>query len=257
MLLFIVGIFFSFLVSAQVQNLDFENWEHPINTSIFSNKPNGWIKTDGILIDSTGNFYYPPSVYPHQNNYALYLSVWYNHTKDAAFQKAPFSERPNFLSGWYHYKQNTIWSGLSGALQNDTARISVFLTKFNPLTNVSDTIGSGVMEMGDSTDVYTGFLMEINYTSFETPDSIKIIIDPSLVKRYPNRPDYSTGETGLSSFLLIDNLSLINTSLGVNEMKLPQPTIYPNPATDFIHVGKMEKKVSVFRYFRKNSGIGC
>lgn len=239
------GMVWSLSSNAQLQNLDFENWEEPISPNNFSNIPTGWIWTDGLVINSTYNFHYAPATNAHQNNHALLLSVWYNHTKDAAIQKAPISERPGALSGWYQYTQNIIGGGFSGTLQKDTAMISVYLTKHNHTTHLNDTIGKGVLEIGDSTEVYTGFLVEINYTSAETPDSITVILDPSLVKRYPNRPGYSIGDNGVTSFFLVDNLSLLNGTAKINELNKSELSIYPNPAETTFQISGLEKLAGI------------
>jgi hypothetical protein len=246
----------SFAASAQLQNLDFENWNQPISTQNLSNRPTGWTWSNGLVIDATNNFYYPPATYAQQNNYALYLSVWYNYTKDVAIQRAPISTRPGALSGWYNYKHNII-GGLN--LQKDTAMVSVYLTKRNHTTNSTDTIGKGIMEIGDSTDVYTGFLLEINYTSTEMPDSITIILDPSLLNRYRDRPGFifGGGDEGAccTSFFLVDNLSLHGSVMGIDDANIAeQISVYPNPATDEIRID-MDGEVSIWDASGRKVGI--
>jgi len=246
----------SLAASAQVQNLDFENWNRPVSENL-PNTPTGWTWTNGLVIDATNNFYYPPATYAQQNNYALYLSVWYNYTKDAAIQRAPISTRPGALGGWYNYKHNII--GGPNGLQRDTAMVSVYLTKHNHNTNATDTIGKGIMEIGDSTDVYTGFLLEINYTSAEMPDSITIILDPSLVNRYRNGPGFAfVGDENwgcCTSFFLVDNLSLHGSAMGIDDANIAgQISVYPNPATDEIQID-MDGEVSIWDALGRKVGI--
>lgn len=234
-----------FSASAQLQNLDFENWDATITTNDHSNKPTHWNVTNGIQVIEDSNFVHPPSTNAQQNNYGLQLSVWYNHTKDAAIQKAAISTRPAALTGWYQYKENLIWLNTSSTIQKDTAMISVHLTKYNPLTNSSDIIGKGILEIGDSTSVYTNFLLEIDYTSTAIPDSITVILDPSLVNRYPNR-GYNIDGTGRTSYFLIDNLSLLN-SLSIDEIdNKKQIKLYPNPTKDFIFIDDIEGNITIW-----------
>lgn len=243
----LIALVLSGSATAQLENLDFENWNAPITENAFSNKPTSWSVTNGITINPDGNFFYPPSTYAHQNQYALRLSVWYNHTKDAAFQKAAIAERPRAISGWYQYKQNLIWQSFSNTIQRDTAMISVYLTRYDHSTNTTDTIGTAIGEIGDSTDVYTGFLLEIDYNSPEMPDSITVILDPSLVNRYRDRPGYNTDGDGRTSYFLIDNLSLLNSTTGVNNAKTIQHLKpYPNPAGDLINIGNIKGVVSMW-----------
>jgi len=246
LLYLIIAIGTCFSASAQLQNLDFENWDAPITTNDLSNKPTNWSVTNGLQVNEDFNFMHPPSTNAQQNNYGLQLSVWYNHTKDAAIQKAAISTRPAALSGWYQYKENLIWRNTSSTIQKDTAMISVHLTKYNSLTNNSDIIGKGILEIGDSTNVYTNFLLEIDYISTATPDSITVILDPSLVNRYPNR-GYNIDGDGRTSYFLIDNLSLLNNLAGIDDIdNKKQLKLYPNPTKDFIFIDDIEGYITIW-----------
>ncbi len=244
----VIGIGISITIHAQLQNLDFENWDNPITTDYSSNIPTGWNWTNGTIITPANPFYYPPSIKAQHNNYALYLSVWYDYTKDAAFQKAAISERPVSLSGWYDYKHNIIGSP-SGFSQPDTARISVFVTKYNHTSNTIDTIGKGFLEIGDSTADYTAFSINIEYFSTETPDSITVFLDPSLVKRYgPGYQVYGNQHLGgHTSFFWVDNLQLNSGTTGINNVKSDNRiSVYPNPAKDYIHLGEISGFVTIW-----------
>ncbi|MNJ90859.1 hypothetical protein D3C87_84990 [compost metagenome] len=241
----LAGILLAFTSSAQLQNMDFEDWDFPVTDTTHGNRPSNWTWTDGILFNTENYFQYPPSTMAQQNDYALRLSVWYNHTKDAVIQKASISERPGSLSGWYHYRENVIYSQLAGTFQKDTARISVFLTKYNQTTLTTDTIGKGVMDIGDSTQVYTGFLLEINYTSAEMPDSIIVNLDPSLVKRFPGRA-YWTGDSGRSSYFTIDNLSLNGGGTAGIVPISKDLKIYPNPVSTTLQFEPISGEGTIF-----------
>ncbi|WP_343636342.1 T9SS type A sorting domain-containing protein [Fluviicola sp.] len=218
--------------AAQLQNMDFENWENPIPSN--QNKPVGWIWTNTLLIEPNFTFYYPPVEDAQSNDYALKLSVWYNYTKDAAIQTAPINYRPASLKGFYRYEDNVIFGETETPLR-DTAKISVYLTKFNTTTQSNDTVGSGWLNIGDSVSVYTEFTVDIEYIRPEMPDNITVILDPSLVRRYPDRL-YSILGSGLTSFFTVDNLSLVGESTaGITEIQSKNSIgIFPNPAQDII-----------------------
>lgn len=233
----LAGLVLPFITSAQLQNLDFEQWNNPISENLFGNIPTGWVCSNGDVVLLDQPFLNPPASDAQNGDHALCLSIWYNLTKDNAFQVAPISYRPTSLQGHYKYLNNIVTDYEN--IFSDTAMVSVFLTKFNPITETSDTIGIGVWQTGDSINTYTPFTCNITYTSTETPDSIIILLDPSMVKRPGALAQYRS-EEAISSFFLVDNLSLSkrNTqtkTTGINDLKPTQPlSIYPNPAYDVI-----------------------
>lgn len=226
------GIIVSVSAKAQLQNLDFEHWDHPVTTEIFSNQPTGWQWTNSSLIHASQKFYYPPSSQAQHQHHALALGVWYNYDKDAALQHTSINSRPLSLNGFYTYTHNTVL-GLNGR-QTDTALVCVYLTKFNQLTHHSDTIGRGIFEVGTETQTYLKFTANITYTSELIPDSIIILLDPSLCRREGR--SYQC-EDALSSFFTVDNLSLNESFTGI-ETIVPSSTfvVFPNPTPDFINL---------------------
>lgn len=241
----IAGSMLPILASAQLQNMDFENWENPIPSET-QNKPVGWIWSNIAVTSPSSMFYYPPVEEAQSNDYALKLSVWYNYTKDAAIQTAAIDYRPASLKGFYKYEDNFIY-GESADPIRDTAMVSVYLTKFNTATNSSDTIGIGIWSTGDSISDYTEFTVNIVYTQPGIPDNIKVILDPSLCRRYADRL-YQILDNGLTSYFTIDNLSLVGESTaGINEMEQQSNvTIFPNPAQEFINIETISGEVTIF-----------
>jgi hypothetical protein len=234
-------------VSAQLQNMDFENWENPIPSSEFGNKPDGWIWTNSATSQSTGMFYYPPVEDAQSNNYALKLSVWYTYTKDAAFQTASVNYRPASLKGFYKYEENFILNE-TDVLVRDTALVSVYLTKFNSDTQSNDTVGIGRLNLGDSVSTYTEFTVDIEYIQPEMPDSITVFLDPSLCRRYPDQQYVVLDDDGIASFFTVDNLSLVGESTaGIKEIASTNTlNIFPNPAQDIIHFQTIDGEVAIF-----------
>ncbi len=227
--------------SAQLQNMDFENWD-----TESGNKPAEWIWTNSTITEASFAFYHPPVEEAQSNNYAIKLSVWYNYTKDGAVQFAPIDHRPTSLIGFYKYEDNFIYGETNDVLR-DTALVSVYLTKFNPTTQSTDTVGVGLLPIGDSVSAYTEFTVNITYTRPEMPDSITVILDPSLCRRYPNR-SYSFPDNGLTSFFTVDNLSLVGeNTAGLKDIPSKNTlNIFPDPAQDIICFETVSGQVAIF-----------
>lgn len=232
----------SVLSHAQLQNLDFENWDEPVIE--VGNRPTGWILTNGLFTTPGYSFLHPRQTDAQSNSYALMLSVHYYYTKDAAVQTAAIDYRVAHLKGYYKYENNTI-SGPNGETE-DTAMVVVYLTKFNAMTLQSDTIGSGSIGLNQS-DNYVPFDVNITYTTNDLPDSIHVLLDPSLVNRY-EAYIYSHWPEPLASFFTVDNLSLEGEAV-VSADKLSNENnmiIYPNPATDNLTISmKYRSNVSI------------
>lgn len=126
----------------------------------------------------------------------------------------PFSKRPSLLSGYYKYST----SGL------DSCVMSIFLTKFNQNTKVSDTIGTGLFTSSNQSE-WALFEAPINYSSSENPDSMNIVILSS---------DTSIFDTG--STLFVDNIFLDITSSVSPFCNKDEITVFPNPAKDILTI---------------------
>jgi len=202
---------------AQVANLDFEswadsggkyrlnNWEH---LSYYQGGPCALL---GTWVDSNAE----------HGLYALKLSRWYNYVMDWVRQRAAIASRPGNLSGYYKYIDNI----LDSPYYNDSGLISVFLTKWNTISLMNDTIGSGNATLAfDST--YTLFNCPVVYTDSRIPDSITIDIKPTYITY--NR-GFCHDPSGYCSYLTIDNLSL-EAPTEVAQLTDEQFQYYPNPA---------------------------
>lgn len=238
--------------NAQLQNLDFETWDNPIVEEHGMNRPTGWWWGSGVLTEPQRNFIYPPETPAQSNNYALKLSVWYTYVKDIAIQSAYINTRPESLTGYYKYTDNVLTDGLE--FVTDTAQVSVYLTKWDLFLGQADTIGSGVINLNAAAD-YTQFVVPINYYSDEMPDTVKVILDPSMVKRYEDSP-YFAPDMGYSSYFTVDNLVLNEASLATDDLQANTIKIFPNPVKDAVNITGFSGEVSVFDVSGKKMATG-
>lgn len=230
---------------AQLQNLDFELWHNEIPEEGFMpNSPVGWIWTNGVTTWEESTLYNPPHTDAQSNDYALTLSVWYNHTKDALIQGAPIDYRPARLKGYYKYTDNIIYNQQGEVV--DTALVTVYLTTIGPSAEVLDTIGMGTARLNYS-EGYTEFNAEIEYYTDEIPNLITILLDPSLVNRYQG-VYYAANPGPTASFFTVDNLTLEGEAvLSTEELNnMSNTTLYPNPATDKLFIQDFEGTAIVY-----------
>lgn len=214
-------------VHAQLLNNDFETW-----TGVAGGySPTHWLLYANDLPHS-GPMDGWRSLDAHTGNYALQLNVWYFYTDTRAVQKAPVTYRPVSLSGWYKYTDNIIKNQTTNLITDDTANATVYLTKWNTTTSSADTIGYGKIELLGS-NRYLQFNCPINYSSSATPDTVVVILDPSLMRN--NLHNYFS-EAGYSSYLKIDDLSLLNSASANNLSDEKQIILWPNPANNYLDV---------------------
>ena len=231
--------------NTQVGNLDFEIWDHPVTDQMFSNLPTDWLMlSPGNTEPSVLNvFYFPPATDAQNGDYALTVSVWYNYTKDVAIQIKPYTSRPIALKGFYTYTENTIW-GQSGEI-SDLAQVGVYLTKWNTTTQHRDTIGTGVLNLEAAAE-YTPFTNPITYSDASTlPDSIRMIVDPSMLRR-KGAEGSLISQLGASSFFTVDNFELITEQTTGLEEWSSRYEVYPNPATDLLQIKGFEGLIELF-----------
>ncbi|MDF3026073.1 MAG: Secretion system C-terminal sorting domain [Fluviicola sp.] len=225
-----------FAGNSQEMNLNFENWENPITEEMFDNRPVGWMvqNTPSVEPNDFGMLYHSPVTDAQNGSYALKLSTWYYYTKDMALLTQPYTSRLSSLKGYYIYEENEVEDQVDTII--DIAQVSVFMTKWNANTMHRDTVGMGVLDLNAVAD-YTLFTNNITYiNSTVVPDSIRILIDPSLVRRDPAGPNYMSMDDGKSSFFTVDNLFLTDEGVaGVNEFSQTLD-VFPNPATDMVFV---------------------
>ena len=243
----LVTLLLPLTVTAQLQNTDFEEWIDYEPGDLFNFRPVGWDCFHRYLgtENETGSdwFILPPDSAAHNGDYAIQVSVWYNYTKDMAVQKAPIDYRPDVLRGFYKYRHNFL-SVFEEEI--DTAQISVYLWKRSPNSSVIDTIGRGILNIGDETLEYAEFQVDVEYFSDEIPDSVSVVLDPSLVGRYPARRYQS--QDSYTSFLTVDNISLERRSNSFERVEAVSYHVYPNPATDQIHIPDFSGEVNIYDF---------
>jgi hypothetical protein len=229
--------------NAQLQNLDFEEWDAP--TMEILHNPTNWVSHNGMMALPYLGFIHPPQTDAQNNDYALKLGVYYNYAKNAAVQTASIDYRLGQLKGFYKYEDNNM-SGPDGMI-SDTAMVVVHLTKYNTSTLQRDTIGMGSVNLHHS-DNYAGFEVNIAYINNDVPDSVHVLLDPSLANRYYGRY-YVSPQQPEASFFTVDNLSLeAEQSVGIEEAAYANNmSIYINPAQNSLRITLQEKKtVSIY-----------
>jgi len=235
-----------FIALAQLQNMNFEQWKSDPNSTPewIQNKPDGWILRNDLFESEEATFYYPAETSAQDGDYALKLGIWYNYAKDEAKQKAPINYRPAELTGYYKYTDNELLAA-NNEIIKDTARVSVYLTKWNEVLSKNDTIGFGRTDLSESI-AYNSFTCTINYTSNEIPDNIIVLLDCSKLKRNIETEAFiCLNNTG--SYFTVDNLKLTENTMGTEDFT-PATTIklYPNPAKDVVTITNFSGDASVY-----------
>ena len=230
---------------AQLQNTNFEIWENPVNDSPGGNRPVGWIRTNGIPSSENFNFYHDPATPAQFGDYALRLSIWYTYDEDMARQIAPIDYRPAALLGFYTYTDNQILDNMSENIIDDVAKATVRLTKADPATGEPILIGLGVVPLAP-TQSYAPFVCAIDYLSGEIPDTIEVIFDASVMDKVTGVNVTAPPGMGVSSILTIDNISLTTETLQAEDFTLANITVYPNPATDIVHIKGFEGNARIY-----------
>jgi hypothetical protein len=157
---------------AQLVNTEFETWDSTPSGSVY---PHQW--------PLLANQYCVRDSHAYQGSYALQVSVWYYYSKTTAVQKAAINFRPMTFSGYYKYTDNSIKSLVTQDMITDTAIASIYLTKWNLATQQNDTIGIGRVPLF-ATANYSQFVCPVQYSNADIPDSVTILLDPSLARRY-------------------------------------------------------------------------
>lgn len=126
----------------------------------------------------------------------------------------PFTDKPLRMKGWYQYnRQGT-----------DSAIAIVLLTKWNPITSKSDTVGIGGFIHTASQATYAQFTVDITYQNQTAiPDTLNIIL-------------LSSGRAATAgSKFTVDNLAFEYDQSILSNNKL-DCYIYPNPSNGLINV---------------------
>ena len=149
----------------------------------------------------------------YSGNYSLLLYNWYNYSYGEITYHDSLSYRPQYLQGYFKY----ITGGVNG-LSQGTVKVS--LTRFNG-TSI-DTIATGTYQF-DSTASFTPFQLNLNYISALNPDSIDI---------YIINGNNNCGPDMICNLLYLDNLTLTNSPLGIENLSLSDIVpVYPNPTS--------------------------
>lgn len=241
--------FVSLSAAGQLQNLNFEDWDFPLNSNLGYNRPTGWLCSNRWFgypeqsLTFANQFVDPVENVAQSGNHGIRLFTFYNYMKDSAVQIAAINSRPAALTGYYKYEDNfVIWATQQYV---DTAQVVVVLTKWNAALAKKDTIGLGRFRTHVAADTFTPFQADIAYFSPEQPDSITIFLDPSFVGRDPENEIQNAAEGGRSIFT-VDNLALLNQALDTDETRVPKWQLYPNPTAQRLHFQPVTGLVSVF-----------
>ena len=129
----------------------------------------------------------------------------------------PINSRPTSISGWFRFDPVTV----------DTGFASIALTKWNSGTGIAEPIGSGSINILNTSGVFVNLEVEINYISSETPDTALITIGSGT----------PTGEVGTALF--VDDLYYTFPS----SIETPESvglSLYPNPVSDLLTINTLE-----------------
>ncbi len=140
-------------------------------------------------------------------------------TYDSGFS---FNYRPTSLNGSWQYMGNG----------SDIGFVKILMTRINPTTLLTETIGSGIYNLSGMVMSWTTFSIPITYTTADTPDHCQIVLS-------------SSGSTPVAnSYLYVDNLNF-TMPLKVNEFNTNNVEIYPNPSKGIISIdySKVNDKV--------------
>lgn len=207
---------------AQLANPGFEAWD---TTSTGGYNPTDWpLLTLGMKDRVTD---------AHGGAYALQVSVWYYYGETRAEQVVPIADRPFAFCGYYKYRDNVVKNNTTNLVTPDTANAQVYLTKWNASSMMRDTIGRGRVDLMGSAG-YSHFVCPITYSSAAVPDTIAIVMDPSMMREGNY---FSTADDGKNSFLTIDDLYLQRWSTNIEDQQTQgRLTVTPNPAHDMLHL---------------------
>ena len=171
-------------------NLNFENWS--------GNEPSGWLSSNSLTTPNggaqtvvqvttgaaqgsssvkmvTGNcpdcpnfsifgpFGGPPTPFPNPMGGSIQLG-------SIVSPGIPYSQRP--LSVDFKYKSNP--------QGNDAGGFQVELTRWNPVSGETETVGEGYFEANTTVSTWTNMNIPISYTSTATPDTMNIFATSSI-----------------------------------------------------------------------------
>lgn len=207
-----------------VPNGDFENW----NDMGLYEDPQGWATFNFFAVFG-GPETVTRSTNAHGGNYSarletvvedfdgdgnndtlpgvMYLGLM-DFLNEEMVEGAPFSERPDSLTGWFHYLPAV----------SDAAYIELQLTRWNSTDGMQESVGGGELMLEETTD-WSRFSLPIEYLSEEMPDTVRIMM-------IANTMAPSNG-----SELFVDDFAFVtNSTASAPELQKGGLIYYPNPA---------------------------
>jgi len=207
-----------------IQNAGFENWY--VDTSYGNPRDR--------LIDWTNcEFFQEKGTDAHWGQFALEYSILNrDYTCDCVhFTQGRCKPLPDHLFGYFKFQKS---------LDDFTSRIEIFFTdsisklyfyKYSMFIDSSRIFGYGNLILHDTTEKYSEFKVDINYTDTSRCDSFIIVIWPVLTS------------SGIPEAQLLvsyyDDLSF-SSRAGLTEIKEQKIEVYPNPTNNklFVHINK-------------------
>ncbi|MEJ6686398.1 MAG: T9SS type A sorting domain-containing protein [Crocinitomicaceae bacterium] len=150
----------------------------------------------------------------------------------------PFSEVPEFVSGYYMYDTTNTLSN------NDSAVVKIALKKYNAESQDIDIVASGITYL-PATSISNGFTyFEVainNLMPGISPDSIVVLLSSS------KEGSYCDDSNGQCLYFYIDDLAASRTSgISVNIIN-PDIKLWPNPIDDNLSIGLSDIQNSFIR----------
>lgn len=129
----------------------------------------------------------------------------------------PFNTRPTTIGGRCQFALN----------QYDVAQVKVSLTKWDPVTNHSSTVGSGAVNFSGTNDQWQSFSTSITYNNSVDPDTAVIIVTAGASQLLVTD----------GSYFQVDELKFGFEGAGVDEIKgANELTVRPSLASDILEV---------------------
>ncbi len=134
-----------------------------------------------------------------------------------------FAQRPQSLTGsWQHMVYG-----------NDTGYVAIYLTKWDNLMMMRDTIAMAVQTLPDMVMMWANFTIPLMYMSGGMPDTALITLSASGPNPVAN------------SYLYVDNLAFAGSVSGIKENKFTADVkLFPNPATDKLVINLTNTKTT-------------
>lgn len=230
---FIATIAISTIVTAQIPNAGFENW-----TSMGAyNNPDSW---DNLNAMTTSMSVYTCTKGTPGSPGTAYLKLVSKSVSGMGVMPGiattgtinmgnmnvsggfAFSQRPQSLTGKWQYM----------ASGSDAGFVAVYLTKWNSMMNMRDTVAMAMQSLSGMAMSWTNFTLNLMYMNGNNPDTAQIILSSSGMTPVAN------------SYLYVDNLAFSGSVAGVKEnvSLIGNLSVYPNPASEKLSVDLLLQK---------------